>query len=211
MIVHGNIQQGSREWRELRAGIPTASEFAVLMTAEARKGKLTKGAASYMHKLLGEWMLDDWIEDGASGGFVGRGKEMEEEAKAHYEFTRDTYIEPIGFVTTDDERIGCSPDGFIGVDGLIEVKCYSLQNHIGALLQADSEHQAQVQGGLWITERVWCDRLYYNPLLPPVTVRFERDDDYIADLQNAVLIFLGHLEAAKARLIEMGCCAKGKP
>jgi hypothetical protein len=204
VIIH-TAAQGTDAWRNVRCAIPTASKFHVLMTAEARKGKLTAGARSYMLDLLAEWAIGAPLDNTPSGGFIGRGTELEDEAKRHYEFTREADIEPVGFITTDDGNVGCSPDGLISSDGLIEVKCYSLQNHISALLQSDTEHIAQVQGCLWVSGRQWCDRVYWNPLLKPVVVRFERDEEYIADLDGAVHAFLAHIEAAKFRLLDLGC------
>jgi len=208
-----NCQQGTIEWMRCRAGIPTASRLDVLMTAKARKGELTQGSRTYMHEKLAEWVTGEPIVENL-GGFVERGKELEAEAIANYAFDRDVTVVPVGFITLDDGSAGCSPDGLVGTDGIVEAKCYSLQNHIAALLEADDEHYAQVQGGLWITERTWVDRIYWNPILPPVVVRIERDEDYIADLAASVEAFNGHLAAAKAKLLALGCrpkAVKGRP
>ena len=203
MIVH-SAKQGTPEWAAARAGIPTASKFHVLMTAEARKGKLTAGAAAYLHEKLAEWVLGQPLDDGVLGGFAARGTALEDEGIADYQFRREIVVERVGLITNDAGTVGASVDGLVGGDGVVEVKCYELKKHIAALLKSDDSHLAQIQGGLWITERSWCDRVYYNPILPAVTIQVKRDDDYIADLCRAVNYFLGHLEAAKTKLLSLG-------
>lgn len=204
MIVH-EVKQGSPEWLALRAAKPTASKFDVLMTAKARKGDLTVGAATYMRHLLAEWLVGRPLDEPARSGFLDRGIQMEPQGRAWYSFTRDVEVAEVGFITNDAGTIGCSLDGIVGTDGTIENKCKSLENHIQALLESDAEHVPQIQGGLWLSERSWCDRIYYNPEVPPIVVRIERDDDYIAELANSVGKFLVHLEAAKAKLLALGC------
>lgn len=204
MIVH-DVKQGSPEWLAIRAGKPTASKFDVLMTAKARKGELTVGSATYMRHLLAEWLVGRSLDDATRTGFVDRGLQMEPEGRAWYSFTRDVVVAEVGFITNDAGTIGCSLDGTVGADGTIENKCKSLENHIGALLASDAEHVPQIQGGLWLAERDWCDRIYYNPAVPPVVVRVRRDDAYIADLDAAVRRFLDHVEDAKAKLLALGC------
>jgi hypothetical protein len=197
------VQQGSPEWSALRCGIPTASRFDVLMTAEARKGKLTQGVKTYLLAKLEEWITGALSDDGL-GGFVERGTMLEPEAIANYAFDREVTVVPCGFVTLDDGSAGCSPDGLVGTDGMVEAKCYKLQHHLDALIWSDNAHYAQVQGNLLITERQWCDRIYYNPILPPVVVRIERHERYITELAVSVEMFNGHLAEAKAKLLALG-------
>lgn len=204
MIVH-QVKQGTPEWLAIRAGKPTASKFDVLMTAKARKGELTVGSATYMRHLLAEWLLGQSLDDGARGGFPERGIQMEPQGRAWYSFTRDVEVAEVGFITNDAGTIGCSLDGIVSSDGTIENKCKSLENHIQALLESGAEHVPQIQGGLWIAERDWCDRIYYNPAVPPIVVRIMRDDDYIADLDAALRRFLEHVDAAKEKLLALGC------
>ena len=177
----------------------------MLTTTKARKGELTVGSRTYLCRLLAEWIEGKPIEDVPSGGFMGRGTAMEPEARAWYSFSREVEVVEVGFITNDAGTIGCSLDGIVGIDGTIENKCKSLENHIQALLESDAEHVPQIQGGLWLAERDWCDRIYYNPAVPPIVVRIVRDDDYIAELADAVGKFLAHVEAGKAKLLALGC------
>jgi hypothetical protein len=207
MIVH-DVRQGSPEWLAVRCGIPTASKFGVLMSKEARTGKLTDGARTYRNHLLAEWVIGRSLDDGMGGGFLARGTQLEPEAIARYEWEREITVERSGFITLDDGSAGCSLDGLAGEDGIVEAKNYALVHHIDALLQTDREHYPQIMGGLWISGRQWCDRIYHSPVLPQVVLRFERDGEYIAKLAEAVGYFNGHLAEGKAELVRLGCKPK---
>lgn len=200
MIIH-DVIQGSPEWITLRLGMPTASQFHRIITP--RTGKPSSQADGYLRELLVEWALGV-PADSTDSQWMQRGREQEDAALAWYEFTRDVQVIPAGFVTIDRGDIGCSPDGLVGTGG-IEVKTLSAKNHVGALLgDTDDGYHAQVQGCMWITERSWWDRIWWHHLLPPVVVRVERDEEFIAKLDSAVDNFCTNLEAAKQRLLDAG-------
>lgn len=198
MIVH-NVLQGTSEWLALRAGIPTASDFDRIIT---KSGKPSTQAEKYMHKLLAERMMGRPVVEHVSY-WMGRGNQMEAEAVSYYEQMRDLDTERVGFVTDDARTIGASPDRFVGVDGLLEIKVPAEHTHVGYLLKhaVDAEYYPQVQGQLWVTERAWADILSYHPEMPPALVRVERDEKFIGVLSAAVRAFAGALEdmAAQAR------------
>ena len=208
MIVHDAIQ-GSENWRNLRLGIPTCSQFHRILTPSTRK--LSAQSTAYAIELCTEYLLGQPVDAGASQ-WTRRGSELENEAASWYGFDRDVKVEKIGFCTTDDGRWGGSPDGLIGDSGLIEIKCLSAVNQTAALLGATNDgYVLQAQGYLLLTDRKWIDRCWYNPSIKPVVQHVERDDDLIAELAQAVEDFADRLAGMKARLIEMGCCPKGKP
>lgn len=195
------VKQGSPEWIEARLGIPSASQFSRIVTAT---GKMSGQAEAYMHELLAESLLGE-PADNFSNGFMQRGSEQEQEAVRLYEFQREVDVERVGFCLRDDKRAGCSPDGLVGPDGGIEIKCPAAKTHVGYLLNSpDSSYKAQVQGCLWITERKWWDIFSYNPFMAPAIVRCTRDEEFIGKLANAMDEFLDKFDVAKAKLKEMG-------
>ena len=203
MITH-NVTQGSEEWRRLRIGVPTASEFHRILTPT---GKPSKSAEPYLCSLLGELMMGRPL-DAPSFPWMQRGHDLESDAANWYELQCDIATTIVGFCTTDDGRIGASPDRLVGDDGLLEIKCPSPDVHVRYLLfpdrSVDSEYRVQVQGQLYVTGRQWCDIVSYHPELPSVIVRVERDEEYIATLRSALTAFCESLAEGKAQLLDRG-------
>jgi hypothetical protein len=197
MIVH-NCIQGTTEWLSVRAGIPTASCFDKIITP---KGKPSTQAEKYMHKLIAEKLMGHPVIE-FTGPWLERGKELEADAAAYYESMREVTCERVGFVTNDAGTIGASPDRLIGEDGLLELKVPSEHTHVAYMLTraVDAEYYPQVQGQLWVTGRKWLDIMSYSPEMPPVIIRVERDEKYIAIMAAAVTTFSEHLEMMAADL-----------
>tara|TARA_S200002703_G_scaffold148154_1_gene144564 strand:- start:2812 stop:3618 length:807 start_codon:yes stop_codon:yes gene_type:complete len=120
---------------------------------------------------------------------------------------RDLYskkVKQVGFIQSNDEVFGYSPDGLAGDDGLIEIKCPRFDNKKGGFLRFFLDNEAwkeyyedykyQIQGGLLISERKWCDFILYNDNMPnhPIINRIERDEDLIIELKIAMDIFRNH-------------------
>ena len=177
-----DCEQGSIEWMVARLGLPTASQFDRLLTPKTRKPSASQGA--YRAELVGEWILGQFMEWGTTD-WVERGTELEDEARRWYEMAHDVGVDQVGFVLRDDGLAGCSPDGLVGHDGGLEIKNLKLSHHMKYLLDIESlatNYVGQVQGCLYLTGREWWDILSYNPELPPVVCRVERDEEYIAAL-----------------------------
>lgn len=196
-----DCQQGSPEWIQARLGIPTASNFDQIVTP---LGNLSKSSAKYMHKLLAERLLGQ-PADAADNQWMQRGKELEPDAVRWYEFDRNVDTTPVGFVTNDLGTYGASPDRLVGADGLLEVKCPSVAEHVGNLLDMVIGYTVQVQGQLWVCERQWCDLLSFNPRLPNACVRIERDEEFIEKLAHGVNEFVVALEVRWQELLDKGC------
>lgn len=199
MIAH-NVAQGSPEWKALRLGIPTASNFHRIIAPKT--GKLSAQADAYMAQLVAEALLGIPL-DGDASDFMERGSALEAEAVAFYELERGVTTEEVGFCTLDDGSAGCSPDRLVGEDGGLEIKCPTPGVHVQYLLGLDSvsdKYRAQVQGGLWITGRRWWDVCSYHPEMPTALIRVERDEAFIAALSQAVQWFNEAKAAALARL-----------
>lgn len=183
MIVH-RVAQGSEAWAALRRGIPTASEFGRIVTPG---GRLSAQARQYARLLAAEELLDRSLIALDELDLIARGKALEAEAARLYEAEFDIETEPVGLITTDDGRIGASPDRLVGSDGILEIKCPLPQTHIGYIIDGfPDKYKPQVQGQLLVSEREWCHWLSYHPELPPVLRKVPRDEDYIALLREAL-------------------------
>ena len=201
-MIRLDCPQGSEEWIQARLGIPTASQFHRLITP--RTGKLSSQAAGYAYELLAEELLGHPVDEGASD-FMARGTQLEKSAIDFYEFTQDVHTERVGFILRDDKLTGCSPDRLVGEDGGLEIKCPSAKVHVGYMLDADADaYRCQVQGALWLTGRAWWDWLSYNPELPPVLIRFERDEAFIEKLAATVDQFINYLDECRLKLVAGG-------
>lgn len=194
-----NVEQGSPEWLAARVGLPTASGFSKCITPT---GKASTQAGRYLARLTAEWFLGESLDDFKSG-YMERGSTIERQAKADYSFRNDVEVVPVGLCLRDDQACGCSPDGLVGEEGLIECKCLSAENHMMYVLEGPpDDYVVQVQGQLWITGRKWCDLLCYHPSLPRVMRRYERDEKFIAAMAVEVEKLIVRLAGAKARLAD---------
>jgi hypothetical protein len=192
--VFAELQQGTDEWRQIRAGLPTASEFANILA----KGE-GKTRRSYMLRLAGE-ILTGTPADTFENADTIRGHEMEPDARNLYAFMSDVEPQLVGFVRNG--RKGCSPDALIGNDGLLEIKTKKPALLIDVLLKGEfpPEHKAQCQGALWVTEREWIDLAVYWPGLPLFVSRATRDEAYIKTLSSAVDAFNEELDSIVASI-----------
>lgn len=201
-MIRVDCIQGTPDWLYARLGVVTASNAHRIITPKTLK--LSSQASGYAHELLAESALGHPI-DNASSGFMERGNILEMKARQWYELQRDCEVEEVGFIMRDDRRAGCSPDGLVGANGGVEIKCPSAAVHIATLLgEADEKHRCQVQMSMWVTEREYWDRVSYNPDLPSALIRFNRDEKFIAALSDAVDQFLEYLLESKLKLQKLG-------
>lgn len=202
-MIHHDIEQGGDEWRALRLGLPTASRFSDILSPVRLKPSKSQGA--YIAELIAEWALGEAV-DGDSSQFMKRGNEQEPQARAWYEFEHDVDVKPGGFVTLDSGLAGCSPDGLIGENGGLELKVPGAKKHVEYLLgDPATQYRLQIQGSLWIAEREFWDFLSFNPAMPNVEVRHERDEEVIQVLSLVVAQFCDQLEEAKQTMRNLGC------
>lgn len=184
-------EQGSDAWIAARLGIPTASEFHRIITAV--KGDLSKSARKYAGGLVAETLLGRPLAK-QPGSFwaAERGKQLEPLAIQQYGFVSDVEVRRVGLVTTDDGRVGGSPDGLIvGTRGGLEVKCTLDENHMAIFAEGPGDDfKQQVQGNLAVCELEWWDLYAYHPELPPVTIRTYRDEPYITKMNDVLAEFL---------------------
>ena len=186
-IYYPQIEQGTQEWHALR-NRPTASRFGDLVTPA---GKPSSIAGGYVAELLAAYYGNP--KPFFTTPAMDNGTAREPEARDLYEIMTGNTVEQVGFVIGRDEPFapGCSPDGLVGDDGGIEIKCPEVWTHISTLIEGKmpSNHIAQTQGFLFVTGREWCDFVSYCPLLPAehqiFIERQHRDAKYIAALDAA--------------------------
>lgn len=189
MIIH-RVEQRSPEWYALRTGMPTASEFGSFFTAKKREPSAQ--LATYALTLAAEVFAGKRLDPFEGNKWTERGKEFEAKAFKLYEFANDVTIDPIGFITDDAKTMGCSPDGLVGDDGMVEFKCLKAENHIKAILHyADTktclpEFLDQTQGQIMIGERKWCDLVHFHPDLPLLVIRQHGDTEIHKAQRDAV-------------------------
>lgn len=192
-------QQGQEQWQSVRCGIPSASNFDKLVTS---KGELSKQWEKYLYTLAGERLIGNKAESWQSEA-MKRGTEMEAEARQLYELITGNTVKQIGFAYYDDRKLyGCSPDGLIDPDGLLELKCPTLAIAVEYLLKGKlpTEYFQQVQGQLLCTQRKWVDFMSYYPGLKPFLIRVERDEKFITQLKLSLENFCHELDQVEAKL-----------
>ena len=198
-------EQGTREWIECRLGVATASCFSKILTP---KGALSAQREDYMGKLLAEWVTGEPFDDWQGNEHTEWGKDNEPAARDYY--CLENALEPgdfkqVGFVYSDESKlIGASPDCLITDVGLLEMKCPMPKNHLLTLFRGEipKNHIPQLQGQLWVTQRLWVDFMSFHPLFPPFVERIYPDPVYQAAMDNALPQFAGEIEAAKERAVE---------
>jgi len=192
------ITQGSDEWFQARLGKATASRIKDVI-AKTKSGPAAT-RANYLTELVIE-RITGVKEEGFTNGFMAWGTDQEPEARRRYESEKGILVQEIGFV--DHPTIpmsGASPDGLVGSEGILEIKCPSTKTHIETLL-ADTippQYVAQVQWQMACTQRAWCDFVSFDPRMPEnaqfFCVRVNADFDYIKTLEEEVVKFLAEVE-----------------
>ena len=189
-----DIEQGTDEWFAIRCGKVTASRVADVIATT--KSGYSASRANYEAQLICE-ILTGKPAESYSNAAMQWGTETEPLARAQYELKTGNMVNQIGFVTHPMiEQAGASPDGLIGEDGCIEIKCPNTSTHLDTLLsqKVPSKYITQMTWQMVCTGRKWCDFVSYDPRLPEnlqlYIERIELDQDYAKKLQNEVVMFL---------------------
>lgn len=183
--IYHKVEQGTEEWFNLRLGRFTASTIKNLLMAPT-----TKGYQDEIKRIAFEIVTGTKAED-YQNEWMRRGSEMEAEARMHYEATTFNPVSDGGFFTYGD-YMGASPDGLIGDDGLLEIKCPKYNTIIDYLIDGKlpKQYEAQVQAQLLCAGRDWCDFVAYHPGIKMLILRVEADmtiqENIIIAVENAV-------------------------
>jgi hypothetical protein len=195
-----DVEQGSLEWRRMRLGIPTSSEFDKLITNKTRK--VSSQARDYRDRLLSERISGEPWDLLLQNRAMEHGQELQDDAVNAYEFETGLTTERGGFFTNDEETAGASPDRLVGSDGLVEIKCPLLHTQVHAALSKEEAegHMSQIQGQLLITGRQWVDLFHFHPLLALPPRRVWRDEEFLGLLSAVLEAFLLDLRLTWADL-----------
>lgn len=192
------IQQGSDEWRALRCGKVTASRIVDIM-AKTKSGP-SASRMNYLAELVAE-RLTGTPADNFQSSEMRRGNEVEPDARTAYEFRANCDVLQIAFVPHPSiADAGASPDGLVGADGLVEIKCPNTATHIESLIarEAPTKYIKQMQFQMACTGRKWCDFISYDPRMPDhmqlLIVRVKRDEILIAEMEREIRAFLKEVE-----------------
>ena len=186
-------EQGSEEWLKARLGVPSASNFSKLITM---KGTLSTQAKAYVDALVAETITGESTYVKVTDA-MQRGTELEPYARERYFYETGNSVEEVGFCLHDDYQAGASPDGLIGEDGGLEIKCPLGGTMVSYLRvgRLPSKYWQQVQGCLHITGRKWWDFMAYHPDMKPLIVRVERDEAFIAALDVLLIDVVKEIES----------------
>jgi len=205
-MIFIDCKQGTEEWLHARAGAITASMCADAVDV-TKKGEPTAKSIAYAARVA----LERVSGKPSDGGFVSwemrRGTELEPHARIAYEANSGNLASESGIVMTDDHLFGYSTDGFIEDDGLIEIKCQSSAEKIINLWRTRdvSDYMHQMQMGMWISNRSWCDLVMYAPQLAAVgkelfIERIARDEEFIDAMVEKLLAFAKRVDDNEAVL-----------
>lgn len=199
------IEQGSDEWFKIRCGKLTASRLAdVIATTKTGPSASRK---NYMAQLVAE-RLTGTIAESFTNSAMQHGIEHEQLARAEYELIKDMFVSEVGFIDHPTIAMtGASPDGLVGADGLLEIKCPNTATHIEYLLanKVPSKYKPQMAWQLACTGRQWVDFVSYDPRLPKnmgiFLIRYVPEPGYLDMLEQAAKEFLREADDLVEKLL----------
>lgn len=205
-MKHINVEQGSAAWYAARLGIPSASNFSKIITPG---GKKSDQAKKYKYRLIAERLLRESQDDEIGHvRWVSAGKENEPFAAAHFQEVEGVELKKCGFFTTDDGRLGCSPDRLIGDNQAMEIKCPAPFTQVGYLLDGlEDAYTAQVQGQLIVTGFEAIHFFSWHKQMPSVHKITKPDKNYQKVLKGYLSEFCDELDRDLERARAMGVYA----
>ncbi len=208
MIVQDaiHLEQGTEEWKMARLGHVSASNLDAVM-AKVKTGE-AKTRLDYKIRVATE-QITNAIQDSYSNQYMEWGIEQEPFARMAYEARTESFVEKTGFWKHPDIKwFGCSPDGLVGDDGLIEIKCPKSTTHVKYLLDNElpSDYYWQVHGQMLVTGRKWVDFISFDPRMPEhkqlFIIRVNRDEEIMAQLKVAVIGFLSEVDEMIQKILK---------
>lgn len=200
------MEQGTEEWFNARLGRVTASRVQDIV-ARTKSG-YSAGRDNYLAQIVCE-RLTGKAPDTFTNAAMAHGTETEPLARAAYEMARSVLVDEIGFVPHPTLMAGASPDGLVGEDGLIEIKCPQTNTHIETLLsqKIPAKYLAQMTWQMICTKRKWCDFISFDPRLPQelqmFVQRYSLDIKYAEKLEHEVNLFLIEVDTVLTQLNQL--------
>jgi putative phage-type endonuclease len=201
------IEQGTPEWFAQRLGKVTASRIADIM-AKTKTG-VSASRGNYLAQLVAE-RLTGQSADTFKSGAMQHGTETEPQARMVYEAETGQIVTEVAMINHPTiEMSGASPDGLVGTDGLVEIKCPNTSTHIASLMadKAPSGYIPQMQWQMACTGRAWCDFVSFDPRMPEdmqlLIKRVPRDEALIAEYEAEVVKFLAEVQETVDKLIAL--------
>lgn len=192
--LYPDMIQGTEEWIAARCGVLTASEMKLIITPSTLKPAKNDKASAHLYELLAQ-RITKYVEPRYISEDMLRGTEDELEARALYD-RHYASVQEVGFITNDrwGFTLGYSPDALVGDDGLIECKSRRQKFQVETIISqaVPDEHVIQIQAGLLITGRKWCDYVSYSGGMPLAVIRMEPNKD----IQDAILLASDLFETA---------------
>jgi hypothetical protein len=190
ITYHRDLVQGSEAWHKARCGLLTASEMCLIITPTLKVARNDK-ATAHLYELLAQ-RITGHVEPHYISDDMLRGQVDEIDARGLYA-KHYAPVEEIGFVTNSawGFTLGCSPDGLVGDDGMIECKSRRQKFQAATIISNDvpDEYEIQIQTALLVTGRAWCDFVSYCGGMPMVTIRMKADAEIQAAIVNAATAF----------------------
>jgi hypothetical protein len=203
ITIYTDLVQGSPEWIAARCGVLTASDMKHVVTPTLKVADNDKTRA-HLDEMLAQ-RLTKHVEPAYIGGDMLRGEQDEMDAIDVYSENYDEVVR-VGFITNDRHGfvLGYSPDGCVGEGGLVEVKSRRQRFQVRTILDdaMPSDFMLQVQTGLLVSERKWCDFVSYSAGLPMFTKRIYPDEKVQAAILDAAAKFHTRLDADFAKIVE---------
>ena len=203
-MIDLEIKQGTEEWHQIRLGKVTASRVSDVMS-KIKSGE-SAGRKNYKMDLVVERLTNTPTSSFANAAMAW-GTETEPLARMAYEVHSGNFVETVAFIQHPSiEWFGCSPDGLIGSEGNLEIKCPNTSTHIDYLLAGvpPAKYVPQMQTQMACTGRLWTDFVSYDPRLPPelqlFVVRLDRDEAYIQQIEDEVKQFLDEVKQIYSQL-----------
>jgi len=205
VAVYGGIEQGSEEWLKIRLGKVTASGVADVL-AKTKSG-VSASRSNYLIKLAIQ-RVTGVVEESYTNDAMQWGIDNEAQARVAYEITSNNFVDQVGFVEHPSINwFGCSPDGLVSNNGLVEIKCPNSSTHWSYIKDdgPPTKYYIQMQAQMACTGRSWCDFVSYDPRMPERSQLFikrvMREDDYIAEMETEVKKFLDEV-AVEVQLMQ---------
>jgi len=179
-------EQGTDGWLASRIGRPSASQFSRLITTS---GKPSSSAGKYIEQMVIERLSGESTPHFQSE-HMARGNELEPEAREYYELMTGNTVVEVGFILDDSEEFGCSPDGLVGDDSGLEIKCPVENTMLGYIedpMKGVKKYWQQIQGCMMITGATTWDFLAYHPEMEPVLVTVEYDEEFCSKMYEEIV------------------------